>query len=151
MLPYYIMYTNLKAKNDRGDERVLFCRKKIRSFVKAELSISSARSTTVFELINKGEKTEITSYSLPPGSDSERRLEKRAAADTEEITRLLNDCRVLNMNGFKGKNPRNIRDGYMFSLSVEVNDGIMIRASGSNKYPRHFREFKEKITELLGE
>lgn len=128
----------------------MFSKEKIESFTKLTLTVKGMRSFDVYEIICTGPESEISHYTgFYTRDDSDRELNKRVSAATEEITALMNEFGLMKWDGFCGANPKHIRDGYMFSLTAQVNGGRTIRATGSNNYPRHYREFKAAITGLL--
>lgn len=53
---------------------------------------------------------------------------------------LFRTCGVEKWDGFRKSDPR-ILDGRMFAFEAELADGTKVTASGSNAFPRHFREF----------
>ena len=103
-----------------------------------------------YEIVCKGENSEISFYSKFYTRDHDDRLpEKTAESPTDELLKLFNDCNMLKWDGFHGPNPRHIRDGYMFTLKAELNGGVKIYADGSNNYPRHYRELLDTLRDIL--
>lgn len=129
---------------------MLFKNKQIESFDRLLLKISGMRDAWEYEIICRGEKSEVAAYTLcfSKGEDC-RRLDNSASVDTKVILGLLNDCRILKWDGFSGANPRGVRDGYMFTLKAVVNGDRNIYACGSNNYPRHYHELIKGITDML--
>ncbi len=129
---------------------MFFKNESVQSFQTVELKISGMRETEIYELMCGGDTTEVSSYVLRYASGKEdRQLCKQVTVDTAEVIGLLNDCRVMSWNGFSGKNPPHVLDGYMFTFRAVVNDGKKIYADGSNNYPKHYHDFKTKISEYL--
>lgn len=128
---------------------MLFSKEKITSFKKITLTLKGMRAVDEYELVCNGSDTTVTQYILFYTRDKQRELNKSAAEPTEEIIKLLNDCDMLKWNGFSGANPVGFRDGCMFELNAEVNEGVIIRAHGSNNYPRHFPEFINAVDNIL--
>ena len=69
-------------------------------------------------------------------------------AFTARLLEILNDCKVGQWNGFSGPNPKGVRDGTMFDMNGYVNDHVRFSASGSNNYPKEYREFKNALKAL---
>ncbi len=58
-------------------------------------------------------------------------------------------CGVLGWDGYSGTGPRRMTDGTMFRLHAEVNGGRAVYASGSNRFPRHYHDFRDWILRRL--
>ena len=126
--------------------------KNIDSFDKITLRISGMRSTEEYELICEGDITAVSLYSIFYCSeDDKRRLVNSVSRDTGEILGLLNECRIPKWDGFSGRNPRGVRDGYMFRFEAELGGGEKIRADGSNNYPKGYREFLDAVSKMIRE
>ena len=121
------------------------------SFTKLTLRLSGMRSTEEYEIVCQGETSECAQYLIFYSKDGDRRkLEKSVQRPTDMVLELLNRCSVMRWDGFSGSNPRGVRDGWMFTLTAEIN-GEKIYASGSNNYPRHYREFMDGFKTLLSD
>lgn len=122
----------------------------IRSFETINLRISGMRVTQEYEIICRGDETEISLYHLyyVNGKD-ERRLEKSATLKTEEMIEILNSFQISGWNGFKGEHPKNVSDGDMFRLEAVINDGERIYAEGSANFPKGYREFIKELNKML--
>ena len=128
----------------------IFSAKQIESFEKITWNISGMRSIREYEIINKGDEADIAEYEMYyQNGKKERRLQRTANSSAEEILKLLNECSVIKWNGFNGKHPRGVKDGEMFSFEALVNDEEKIEASGSENFPKHFRDFRRAINEML--
>lgn len=128
----------------------MFKKEKIYSFELIALSLSGMRIMEEYEIIRCGNKAQLSRYTVMySGGEDRRRLEQRAETDCDEIIALLNDCAVLKWDGFYGKNPPSVLDGTMFSFRAEINDGRKIRASGSNNFPKHYRDFTNALYDIL--
>lgn len=127
---------------------MLFSKEKITSFKLITLTLKGMRCIDEYELVCDGEDTEVAYYTKFYTRDG-RELNRSAVEPTENIIKLLNDCKMLSWNGFHGANPRGVRDGWMFELEAELNDGVIIRAEGSNNYPRHYREVMDVVNYIL--
>lgn len=125
-------------------------RKIITSFTRITLSVSGMRGACKYEIICGGDEAQLSQYSVyyKNGRD-ECELELSTRCKSAAITDLLNRCSVMSWDGFCGANPRGVRDGYMFNFEAEVNGGKVVRASGSNNYPRHYREFTDEVIQIL--
>ncbi len=128
----------------------MFTKKKVDSFDSVRLTLSGMRGTSEYELLAKGEQTEISFYSLRSADgEEERLLEQRAVCDTGTVLTLLNDCRLANWDGFHGKHPRGVLDGTIFVLEATVNGGEILRAEGSQNFPKGYRELLDGLYGLL--
>ena len=122
---------------------------KTESFETLTLTISGMRVTEEYEIINKGDRAEFSHYVHYCASEGmERRLEKRAERPVAEAIELLNACGVCGWDGFCGKHPRGVLDGEMFRLEAVINGG-RIYASGSQNFPKGFREFRGGLYDIL--
>lgn len=128
----------------------MFNKRKIHSFEKLTLSLSGMRIREEYEIVRSGDKAQLSRYTVvySDGEDN-RRLEQRAEADCDEVIEILNNCGILQWDGFYGKNPPGVLDGTMFSLEAELNDGRTVRASGSNNFPKHYHDFTNALYEIL--
>ena len=127
-----------------------FSSKEIFSFDKIKVRISGMRFTKEYEIINKGEKTEISLYNMNYSDGEEKPvLEKTAETETEEFIEFLNFCNFGNWNGFYGKHPKNVRDGIMFNITAVINNGETFRAEGSENFPKGYRDFIKELDRLL--
>lgn len=129
---------------------MLFSKNAVTSFKSLTLTLSGMRCIDEYEIICNGEESDVAYYTrFYTKNEDERSLNKRTTHPTEAIIKLFNECRLLSWNGFRGRNPIGVRDGYMFVLKAEVNDGLMIRAEGSNNYPKHYRTLTNAISDIL--
>ena len=128
----------------------LFDRKSVDSFDRICWRISGMRSIRDYEIVRKGESAELAEYEryYREGKD-ERRPLRRGSCPAEQILELLNACAVLKWDGFHGKHPRGVKDGEMMSFEAEVNEGVTIKASGSENFPKHFGDFRREVNGLL--
>ena len=108
------------------------------------------RGSQEHEIVMKGAAAEVTRYLFRYSRAGEERItDKRAEVSEEAVLKLLNSCGVLSWNGFHGAHPRGVLDGIMFSFKAEVNGGEMIRAEGSQNFPRHYRDFTDGLYKML--
>ena len=121
---------------------------KIYSFEKINLRISGMRLTSEYEIINKGEKTEIALYYMNYAAGGKKRILERTA-ETDEFIEFLNFCGFGSWNGFNGKHPKNVLDGTMFDLTAFVNGGEILKAEGSENFPKGYRDFVKELDRLL--
>ena len=128
----------------------MFKRANVASFSELTLRLSGMRITELYEIICRGDEAELSLY-WPRYENHEEKneLQKRVTVSTAEIIELLNKCRVISWDGFYGKNPPGLLDGTMFRFNATINDGRRISASGSNNYPRHYRDFTDALYEML--
>ncbi len=75
-----------------------------------------------------------------------------------ELTELLKSYKIDAWNGFSHQNPEledkilyGEAEGEYFSLSIEFDDGSAIQASGCNVFPQNYRQFMQKLDELLSD
>ncbi len=129
---------------------MLFAKEEIVSFEIVTLHTSGMRYTGETEIVMKDGKAEVSQYGIRYSQDEDRRvLEKRAVCGAEEILKLLNDCKLLSWDGFHGPHPKGVLDGTMFTLNATVNEGRRIYASGSENFPRHYRDFTDGLYNIL--
>lgn len=121
----------------------------VESFEKITLTMSGMRSIDEYEIICSGDKVEIAQYLVYYTKDNDREAVNKAEYDTAKFISFLNECKIGSWDGFYGKNPRGVKDGYMFRFTAEINGGKVISAEGSNNYPSHFSEFRQGLTRLL--
>lgn len=67
----------------------------------------------------------------------------------EEICQWLSEYKVKRWDGFHGANPIGLRDGTMMTFEAVMSDGERIYAHGSNNFPRHYKDFENKLVELF--
>ena len=72
-----------------------------------------------------------------------------AQTGTADIINLLNECKVIQWDKFSGANPRGVRDGWQFVFTAEVNGGRKLYATGSNNFPKHFRNFTNALNDMI--
>ena len=114
------------------------------------LSTRGMRCADDYEIVKKDNAAEVSQYRISyKEAKEERVLIRRATVSENDILQLLNDCNILSWNGFHGKHPRGVKDGIMFSFSATVNDGKMIKADGSQNFPKHYRDFTQALHDIL--
>ncbi|MCR5150669.1 MAG: hypothetical protein K6B52_05545 [Clostridiales bacterium] len=120
------------------------------SFEIITLRTSGMRYTGETEILMKDGKAEVSQYAIMFSQDEDRRkLEKRAICDEQTMLKLLNDCKLLSWDGFKGPHPKGVLDGTIFSLNAVVNGNVKIYASGSENFPKHYRDFTDGLCKIL--
>ena len=67
----------------------------------------------------------------------------------EEIAQLFAEYKIKRWDGFHGANPPGLRDGTMMDFDATLSDGTRIDADGSNNFPKHFRDFQEKLHDIF--
>lgn len=123
---------------------------RIENFEVVTLRVSKMRNVSEYEMLMKDGKAEVSCYSIRfTQSKDERVLEKRVSVDEAEALKLLNDCGVLSWDGFHGVHPRGVTDGTMFNLHATVNGGKKIYATGSQNFPRHYRDLMDGLYDLF--
>ena len=122
----------------------------IESIEKLTLRESGMRFTSEHELKMRENDVEVSRYEIRYTQHrDERILIKRSLISNEAVLKLLNDCKIMKWDGFSGAHPRLVKDGIMFSLTAVVNDGKVIRAEGSQNFPKRYREFTDGLNGLL--
>ena len=124
--------------------------KKIESFEIVTLHTSGMRFVCDHEIVMKDGKAEVSLYNV--GFDNGQKiryLRERTLCEEKTVLKLLNDCKVLSWNGFYGSHPRGVLDGMMFKFNATVNGDKTIYASGSQNFPRHFRDFTDGLYDIL--
>ena len=113
----------------------------ITSLEKLVLHISGMRMTEEYEITVEGGAAAVSYYVFRCVENGfERALEKRVELGADEVVEKLNSFGLLSWNGFRGDHPRGVRDGIMFRLEAAVDGGAVIRADGSENFPKHFKE-----------
>ena len=131
-------------KNNKGSEL-------IESFEIITLRTTGMRFSAEKEVQMKDDLAEVVEYGIRYADGEDKRIvEMKALCDKERILKLLNDCDILSWDGFVGKHPKNVQDGIMFTLNGTVN-GRHIYATGSENFPKHYREFENGLSEILKE
>ena len=124
--------------------------KRTETFEIVTLRESGMRGSWEYEIVMKDGRAEVSLYMIRyTGGDDERELSLRAECGADEMITLLNDCRILSWDGFNGPHPKGVRDGIMFRFSATVNGGEKITASGSQNFPRRYRDFTDGLYGIL--
>lgn len=125
-------------------------KEEISSFESIKINISGMRGIREYEILCRGEKSEILLFTLLyVNSNKERRLEKSSECKTDEMIKIMNLCGFAAWNRFFGKHPKNVSDGEMFRLDAVVNGIQKIHAEGSANFPKGYREFIKNLNEIL--
>ncbi|MBP5529941.1 MAG: hypothetical protein J6X80_07820 [Lachnospiraceae bacterium] len=122
----------------------------ITNYERIVLSETAMRGKSEYEVVNKGDKAEITFYQYRYSQKEEIKTpEKCAECENDEVLKILNECRISKWDGFHGKHPRNVKDGIMFSFEAAVNEGLKIHADGSENFPKNYSTltnwFRDKL------
>ena len=125
---------------------------KICSFNIITLRETGMRGSTEYGIVMKDDKAEVSFYRIKytQGKDC-RVLDNRAVCSAETVIGLLNDCNILSWNGFVGKHPKGVLDGIMFTFEAIVNQGEKIYAHGSENFPKHYRDLRNGLYEILND
>ncbi len=125
---------------------------KIGSFDIITLRETGMRGSTEYEIVMKDDKAEVSFYWIKytQGKDC-RVLDRRAVCSVETVIGLLNDCNILSWNGFVGKHPKGVLDGIMFTFEAIVDQGEKIYAHGSENFPKHYRDLRNGLYEILND
>ena len=94
-------------------------------------------------------------YILAVGDDGRRRDEGNqektfeiADEDVMEIRLALDECNVRAWNGFYESDPYAL-DGYAYSMDVAFADGGVSKSHGSNRSPKGFGKFRDKMFTVI--
>ena len=113
--------------------------KEITSFETVRLKLSGMRFYTLYEVVNRGETSEVSEYNLARREDENERIpERQAVVKTEDVLAVLNQCSLGMWNGFHGAHPKGVLDGIQFHLEATVNDAKQVKAEGSQNFPKRF-------------
>ena len=124
--------------------------KNISSFEKITFGMTGMRGSIVYEIIPDNDTAVITQNEIRYSNSVKELVPvSRVSCSTEKALKLLNECNLLCWNGFHGAHPRGVKDGTMFFLEASVNGGITIKASGSQNFPKHYRDFRDGLNVLL--
>ncbi len=108
------------------------------------------RHVTDYEIVMSGDEAEVSQYEIGYSDGEEvRHLDKRAVCSAGRALKLMNRCRLLSWDGFHGKHPKGIKDGKNFIFKATVNEGKEIYATGSQRFPPHYRDFTDGLYEIL--
>ena len=128
----------------------MFKRETITAFSEIRLRISGMRTTEVYEILCSGDKAQLSLYWLSyENHEDNYHLQKRVSVPAGDVIGVLNQCGVIRWDGFSGKNPPGLLDGTTFLFTALVNDGRKLYASGSNNFPKHYRDFTDALYEIL--
>lgn len=129
----------------------LFSEKKtIDDFDILTIRVSGMRLTEEYEISRKVDNAVISLYEISyTGDGEERRLKANAELPAGDVISVMNDCRVLSWDGFRGRHPAHVSDGEMFSMEAVVDGGRRISASGSENFPKGYIEFMRWLGETV--
>lgn len=126
------------------------------SFERITLSITGMRaSTREYELLKTETGMLATMYDGPwlyiddiKREDCQLSQGIGTERDYRKVTEMLSRLGVERWDGFCDSNP-NVLDGESFTLEIILTDGNTISASGSNAYPKNYREFFDCLDEAV--
>ena len=98
----------------------------------------------LYERMDKGGPVLVLSRTVGYSPDG-RKEAVLDAAQLAELEALLDKNGVRSWDGFKGRPRMDVLDGEGFSLSVTFRDGRSISASGENKFPAGYRDFRSSL------
>lgn len=128
----------------------LFKSEKTADFEYIRIHMSGMRSQSEYELNCRGPKTEILRYAIRYRNGEEcKEPVGSASCETAAVINILNEYGFLGWDGFNGPHPRWVKDGVMFRLEASVNGGRLIKAKGSENFPKHFHELMQWINDTL--
>lgn len=130
----------------------MFRHETITAFSEIRLRLSGMRVTEVYEILCRGEEAELSLYWMSYEDHKENpHLQQRVTVPAAEMIDLLNRCGILKWDGFSGKNPPGLLDGTQFTFTATVNGDRRLHASGSNNYPKRYRDFTDALDGMLRE
>ena len=119
----------------------LFC--KIKYFDIVTLHTSGMCRVTDYEIVMNGDEAEVSQYAV-------------GYRDGEKVRQLEKTCRMLCGICAEADEQmpsavvgRIIKDGTNFILKATVNEGKEIYATGSQRFPRHYGDFRDRLREML--
>ena len=118
---------------------------------KLSLRTTGMRSASEYRVGTKDGKAEVSFLEGAWDDGDDREPAKTVLCREDRVLKLMNDCRLLSWDGFRGKHPKGVRDGTMFTLEAIVNDGKTVKAQGSQNFPRHYRKFTDGLREILND
>lgn len=125
---------------------------KIESIQEFELKIIGMRFNNLYKIsINETEINLERCQEKYRNGVSAYEPEEVVSCSLETFINILNACFVMKWDGFYGKHPRGVLDGRMFDFSAKVNGGHSIKASGSENFPKGFRELVRTLDEMLAD
>jgi hypothetical protein len=121
----------------------------VTGYESVSLRESTMRGIYEYEIINKGDTSEVSYYAMYySGGKEEKRLKERAQCETAAVIEILNEINICSWNGFHGAHPKLVKDGTMFTLKAKVN-GETVSAEGSANFPDNYRLLTDWIYETL--
>ena len=147
-----LLWNRLSDSLDPAELSTIFPTKpiEIQRFDTVTLDVIGMRFHHTYEIINEPPYATVSRY-RNVFIDGEDRLELdcTVTCDSREILELLQSCSVGEWDGFHGKHPKDVKDGIMFNFTAVVNDGQIIRADGSENFPKGYIPFEQAINALL--
>ena len=124
---------------------------RIKSFEIVTLHISGMMpQVTEYEIVKSGGNAEISQYAVEYNNGEKvRQLQKSAVCSAEDALEMMNKCRLILWDGFRGKRPAGVKDGTDFTFKATVNKGKEIYAAGSQRFPKHYGDFTVWLRETL--
>ena len=122
----------------------------ISSFERLTLKIMTMRGSYEYEVTACGESARAVHYVYRYIDGKEVKTpEREALVSAEAVTALFNSCGLERFDGCRGKHPKGVKDGVMFTLEATVNDNKTIRAEGSESFPRGYQELVSGLEGIL--
>ena len=128
----------------------LFKDKTIKTIERFILSTGTMRQILECEIQIKDEKAVVSNYEIRYIDNGAKRvLIEQGETSYKDILKLLNKYKVLSWDGFKGKHPKNVADGTVFTLEAVVNEDRIIYATGSQNFPKDYHEVYKALREIM--
>ncbi len=122
----------------------------VTDFESVTLEEITMRGSYVYEIICREDTAEVSLYDIRYIDNEDKKfLRQRSVCSAAEITELLESCEVPSWDGFYGSHPKGVLDGKMFRFSASINGGRTISASGSENFPRHYRDLTNALYTIL--
>ena len=122
----------------------------IQHFDTVTLEVIGMRFHHTYEIINEPPCVTVSRYrNVFIDGEDRLELEQQATCNSSEVLELLQSCSVGEWDGFHGDHPKDVKDGIMFTFMAVVNDGQIIRAEGSENFPKGYITFEQALNALL--
>ena len=147
-----LLWNRLSYSWDPAERPAIYPTKpiEIQSFDTVTLEVIGMRFHHTYEIINEPPCVTVSRYrNVFIDGEDRLELEQQATCNSSEVLELLQSCSVGEWDGFHGDHPKDVKDGIMFNFMAVVNDGQIIRAEGSENFPKGYITFEQAINELL--
>ncbi|MBR2255175.1 MAG: hypothetical protein IJ856_05120 [Candidatus Methanomethylophilaceae archaeon] len=109
------------------------------------------RASETYEVTSEGASAKVSKYMNYLGEKEDIMPLGEVEVECKKILDLLNGCDVIKWDGFHGKHPPDVCDGVMFKFEATVNGDTVIRADGSQNFPKGFWDLVKGLDEMIRE